>query len=113
MLARIFVAWLAVPAAALVAAGLASAQQSYPSRQIELIVPFVAGGTTDNVARMLAQRFSDQWRQTVVVSNRPGGGSTIGTHAVAKAAPDGHTLLFTTIGFAITSALQKLPYDAI
>jgi len=111
MLVRI-VAWIALPVAALLGAVQAPAQ-TYPARQIELVVPFVAGGTTDNIARMLAQRFSDQWRQTVVVTNRPGGGSTIGTHAVAKAPPDGHTLLVTTIGFAITPALQKLSYDAV
>ena len=111
MLVRI-VAWIALPVAALLGAVPAPAQ-TYPARQIELVVPFVAGGTTDNIARMLAQRFSDRWRQTVVVTNRPGGGSTIGTHAVTKAPPDGHTLLVTTIGFAITPALQKLPYDAV
>ena len=111
MLARTL-AWLATAVVALLGVGSAPAQ-TYPARQIELIVPFVAGGTTDNIARMLAQRFSDRWRQTVVVSNRPGGGSTIGTLAVAKAAPDGHTLLVTTIGFAITASLQKLPYDVI
>ena len=109
MLARTL-AWIVAFALPGVGSALA---QTYPARQIELIVPFVAGGTTDNIARMLAQRFSDRWRQTVVVSNRPGGGSTIGTQAVAKAAPDGHTLLVTTIGFAITASLQKLPYDVI
>jgi tripartite-type tricarboxylate transporter receptor subunit TctC len=89
-----------------------AAAQLYPSRQIEIVVPFVAGGTTDNIARMLAQRFSDVWRETVIVSNRPGGGATIGTAVVAKAPPDGHTLLITTLAFATTPALQKLPYDA-
>ncbi|MFL5106482.1 MAG: tripartite tricarboxylate transporter substrate binding protein [Xanthobacteraceae bacterium] len=102
---------LVAAVAAVLAAAPASAQV-YPTRQIELVVPFVAGGTTDNIARMLAQRFSDSWQQTVIVTNRPGGGATIGTHAVAKAAPDGHTLLVTTIAFATTPALQKLPYDA-
>src|SRR5258705_613615 len=92
---------------------LSAAAQDYPKRPIELVVPFVAGGTTDNIARLMAQRFSDSWGQTVIVNNRPGGGSTIGTNAVAKAAPDGHTLLVTTIGFAINAGLQKLPYDPI
>jgi tripartite-type tricarboxylate transporter receptor subunit TctC len=99
-------------AVAILAASPALAQD-YPSKQIELVVPFVAGGTTDNIARLMAQRFSDRWGQTVLVSNRPGGGSTIGTAAVAKAAPDGHTLLVTTIGFATNAGLQKLPYDPI
>lgn len=87
--------------------------QDYPRRPIELVVPFVAGGTTDNIARLVAQRFGESWGQTVVVNNRPGGGSTIGTNVVAKAAPDGYTLLVTTIAFAITASLQKLPYDPV
>jgi tripartite-type tricarboxylate transporter receptor subunit TctC len=102
--------------ALLSAAALATspvAAQDYPKKQIELVVPFVAGGTTDNIARLIAQRLSDSWSQTVIVNNRPGGGSTIGHAVVAKAPADGHTLLVTTISFAITAALQKLPYDAI
>lgn len=91
----------------------AAAQTTYPTKQIELVVPFVAGGTTDNIARLIAQRFTDQWGQTVIVSNRPGGGSTIGTAQAAKAAPDGHTLLVTTIAFAINAGMQKLPYDSL
>jgi tripartite-type tricarboxylate transporter receptor subunit TctC len=92
---------------------LPASAQDYPKKPIELVVPFVAGGTTDNIARLMAQRFSESWGQTVVVNNRAGGGSTIGTNAVAKAPPDGHTLLVTTIGFAINAGLQKLPYDPI
>ena len=87
--------------------------QNYPTKQIELVVPFVAGGTTDNIARMLAQRFTERWGQTVIVSSRPGGGSVIGTAAVAKAAPDGYTLLITTVAYTVVPALQKLPYDPI
>ena len=90
-----------------------SSAQTYPSRQIELVVPFVAGGTTDTVARLIAQRLSDRWSQPAIVNNRPGGGSTIGTNLVARAMPDGHTLLVTTIAFAINASLQKQPYDAI
>ena len=90
-----------------------SSAQTYPSRQIELVVPFVAGGTTDTVARLIAQRLSDRWSQPAIVNNRPGGGSTIGTNLVARAMPDGHTLLVTTIAFAIKASLQKQPYDAI
>ncbi|MCC6777802.1 MAG: tripartite tricarboxylate transporter substrate binding protein [Hyphomicrobiales bacterium] len=89
------------------------AAQDFPRKQMDLVVPFVAGGTTDTIARLIAQRFFDSWGQTVVVTNRAGGGGTIGTNSVAKAAPDGHTLLVTTIGFAINAGLQKLPYDPI
>ena len=89
-----------------------TAAQTYPSRPIELMVPFVAGGTTDNMARLIAARL-DKWGQPVIVNNRPGGGSTIGTNIVAKAAPDGHTLLVTTIAFAINAGLHKQPYDAV
>jgi tripartite-type tricarboxylate transporter receptor subunit TctC len=89
------------------------AAQGYPSKQIELVVPFVAGGTTDNVARLMAQRFAETWSATVIVNNRPGGASMIGTAAVAKAPPDGHTLLVTTIAFAINAGMQKLPFDPI
>jgi len=89
------------------------AAQTYPNRQIELVVPFVAGGTTDIVARLIAQRITDNWPQPAIVNNRPGGGTTIGTNLVAKAAPDGHTLLVTTIAFAINATLQKLPYDPL
>jgi tripartite-type tricarboxylate transporter receptor subunit TctC len=97
---------------ALAALPLATAQ-TYPSKQIDLIVPFVAGGTTDSVSRLIAQRMNDSWGQPAIVHNRPGGGSTIGTSIVAKAAPDGHTLLVTTIAFAINASLQKTPYDPI
>jgi tripartite-type tricarboxylate transporter receptor subunit TctC len=101
-------------AAALFFAGQSHAPaQTFPSKQIDLIVPFVAGGTTDSVSRLIAQRMNDSWGQPAIVHNRPGGGSTIGTNIVAKAAPDGHTLLVTTIAFAINASLQKTPYDPI
>jgi tripartite-type tricarboxylate transporter receptor subunit TctC len=87
--------------------------QAYPSRQIELVIPFAAGGTTDTIARMLAQRFTESWGQTVIVNARPGGGSVIATAAVAKAPPDGHTLLVSTVAFSVIPAVQKLPYDPI
>ena len=96
-----------IAVAAAIFAACPAAAQIYPSRQIELVVPFVAGGTTDTVARLISQRLSDRWAQPVIVSNRPGGGSSIGTSQVAKAAPDGHTLMVTTIAFAINASLPK------
>jgi tripartite-type tricarboxylate transporter receptor subunit TctC len=90
-----------------------AAAQTYPSKPIELVVPFVAGGTTDTAARMIGQRLNEKWGQPVIVSNRPGGGSSIGTNIVAKAVPDGHTLLITTFALAVNSALQKQPYDPV
>lgn len=100
---------------ALVAAILAppADAQDYPKKPIELIVPYSAGGTTDNIARLIGQRFTESWGATVVVNARPGSGGSIGANVVAKAAPDGHTLLVATIGFAITPAMQKLPFDPI
>src|SRR5437016_5980617 len=87
--------------------------QDYPKKPIELIVPYTAGGTTDNIARLIAQRFTESWGATVIVNSRPGGGGSIGAAVVAKAPPDGHTLLIATIGFAITPAMRRLPFDPI
>jgi tripartite-type tricarboxylate transporter receptor subunit TctC len=103
----------AVALALAICAAAPCAAQTYPSHQIDLVVPFVAGGTTDTVARLIAQRLADQWGQPAVVNNRPGGGSSIGTALAAKAAPDGHTLLVTTIAFAINASLQKQSFDAV
>jgi len=86
--------------------------QTYPSRQIDLVVPFVAGGTTDTIARLIAQRL-DKWGHPVIVNNRPGGGSAIGSAMAAKAAPDGHTVLVTTFALAANVSLQKLPFDPV
>ncbi len=86
--------------------------QNYPSRPVRLVVPFSAGGSTDIVARMLGQKLSEVWGQSVVVDNRPGGSTVIGTDIVAKSPPDGHTLLVTPAPFTIVpSLMSKLPYD--
>lgn len=91
--------------------GLTAAQQ-YPSKTVRLIVPFAAGGSTDVIARVLAPRLSEAWGQQVIVDNRPGGNTTIGTEIVAKAAPDGHTLLITPAPFTVVpTVMKKLPYD--
>jgi len=94
-------------------AGAASAQ-TYPTKAVRLVVPFLAGGSTDIVGRTVAQKLSEMWGQQAFVDNRPGGGTTIGTEMVAKAAPDGYTLLVTPAPFTINpSLLTKLPYDAL
>jgi tripartite-type tricarboxylate transporter receptor subunit TctC len=91
-----------------------AAQQPYPSRPIHFIVPFPPGGSTDPMARMAAQKLSDRWGQPVIVENRPGGNTIIGTEAVAKALPDGYTILLISSPFVINpSFLPSLPYNAV
>lgn len=91
------------------------AAQGYPSKQIRFVVTFPPGGTTDILAREIGARLQESWKQTVVVENRPGGGGNIGADIVAKAPPDGHTLLLGTNGtHAINPSLySKMPYDAV
>ncbi len=99
---------------ALAAASSAAPAQEYPAKAVRLVVPFLAGGSTDMVGRTVAQKLSEMWGQAVVVDNRPGGGTTIGTDIVAKSPPDGYTLLVTPAPFTINpSLLAKLPYDAL
>ena len=97
---------------ALLAASTANAQQ-YPSRPVHLVVPFPAGSTPDIVGRALGQKLAAAWGQPVIVDNRPGAGANIGAAEVAKAAPDGYTLLIGSNGpIAINKTLyEKLPFD--
>jgi len=104
--------------AALFAATLthaADAGKDYPSpRPIRLVSPFAPGGSTDTVGRLLAPKLSERLGQNVIVENRPGAGGLIGTSFVAKATPDGHTLLFISGAFTAHSAVTKnLPYDPV
>jgi tripartite-type tricarboxylate transporter receptor subunit TctC len=95
------------------ASGLASAQGDYPNRTIKIVVPLAAGGVADIAPRMLADKLSAKWGQTVIIENRPGAGHNIGAEAVAKAEPDGYTLLATPPGPLVTSQLlyPKLAFD--
>jgi tripartite-type tricarboxylate transporter receptor subunit TctC len=86
--------------------------QDYPSRPVRLVVPFSPGAGTDAISRILAQKMSESLGQQIVVDNRPGAGGTIGTEIVAKATPDGYTLLFSPASFAINPGLyRKLSFD--
>ena len=86
--------------------------QTYPAKAVRLVVPFAAGGSTDIIGRVIAQKLNEMWGQPVLVDNRAGGSTVIGTDIVAKAPPDGHTLLVTPAPFTIVpSLMQKLPYD--
>ena len=99
-------------ALALAPVAQAQAQAAYPSRPITMIVPFPPGGPTDLVARVLAQTMSSQMGQQIIVDNRGGANGNIGSAAVAKAAPDGYTVLYNTSSITLSPALYKsLPYD--
>jgi tripartite-type tricarboxylate transporter receptor subunit TctC len=103
-------AWATV--AALVLASAATAAQSYPDKPIRLVVPFPAGGTTDILARTVGQRLTMAWGQPVIIENRPGAGATIGADYVAKAHPDGYTLLMAAVHHTIAANYyKKLPYS--
>jgi tripartite-type tricarboxylate transporter receptor subunit TctC len=92
----------------------ASAAPAFPAKSVRFVVPFSAGGPTDILARVIGQKLTAAWGQQVIVDNRAGAGSTLGTDIVAKAEPDGHTLLMTTSGHAINPALyRKLPFDSV
>ena len=104
--------WLA--AALLGAVALAYAQ-TWPAKSVRIVVGFTPGGVTDVAARILAQKLTELWGQTVVVDNRPGASGIIGAETVAKAAPDGHTLLVSpqTSTAVATTLYPKLPYDVV
>ncbi len=107
--------WKVLCALACVGAHAGAADTGFPTRPIRFIVPNGAGGTTDLVARSVAPKLADMLGQQVVIDNRPGSGGILGTEIVAKATPDGHTLLMGTIGnIAISPALyRKLGYDSL
>lgn len=105
---------LKVAAMCVMAGGATAQAQTYPARPVRVIVPFAPGGGTDLIARALAQKLAEAWGQQVLVDNRAGGGTLIGSEMVAKSAPDGHTLLLTANPHTTNPALHaKLPYDTL
>ena len=101
--------------AVLAALAMGGAQaQDYPTKTIRLIVPLTTGAGADIAARIIAQRMSEHWKQPVIVDNRPGAGGQIGTSAVVKAEPDGHTLLVQSSSHSANPAIYRnLPYDPL
>ncbi len=88
--------------------------QAYPSQPVKLVVPFPAGSASDNIARILGKELQDELGQPFVIENRPGAQSIVGSEVVAKAAPDGYTLLVTAVSFAAaTSMFRKVPFDPV
>ncbi len=97
---------------ALCASSHQASADTYPSRRITFVVPYPAGGATDVLARLLANKLQESWKQTVLVENKSGGGGVVGNDYVAKAQPDGHTVLVgITQIIQAPSLVAKLPYD--
>src|SRR5437762_7846671 len=101
--------------AALLAVSTGSFAQTYPSKPIHIIVPYPAGGTSDILARTIGQRLSESLGQPIIVENKPGANGNVGADLVAKAAPDGYTLLLTDIGALVISPRVQptLPFDPV
>ncbi|MEK0418780.1 MAG: hypothetical protein RI949_2786 [Pseudomonadota bacterium] len=106
--------WLCALIGALGLVQATLAQDNWPSKPIRIVVPYPAGGTTDQLARAIQQPLADMLGQPVVIENKAGAGGTLGTDAAAKAAPDGYTLVFGNSGpNAIAPLVRKLPYDSL
>lgn len=91
-----------------------AAAQAYPTKPVRVIIPFVAGGPADFIARLVGPKLSEAWGHPIIIDNRGGGNQIIATEIAAKAQPDGHTLLLISGGFAVNVSLYpKLPYDSL
>ena len=111
---RQFLKQMAAMAAAAVLPPLASARPGYPDRPVRLLVPYPPGGSMDPIARIMGQKLGELLGQPLVVDNRPGGNTSIATGMAAKAAPDGYTLLFSSVGTHVIHAMQaSVPYDTL
>jgi tripartite-type tricarboxylate transporter receptor subunit TctC len=107
-----FKQWIAALSLGIVAG--AAAAQSFPTKLVRVVVPFPPGGATDALARLMAEKLSERWKQPVVVENKPGANTTLGTDVVAKSPPDGHTVGIVTGSHIINPLLtSKLPYDTL
>ena len=104
--------WMAA-CCVLLAAGAAAAQ-AYPAKAVRILAGQAPGGATDFLARVIAQKLNEAWKQPVVVENRPGAAGAIAAELTARAAPDGHTLLLSTAGMIVINPyLSKLAYDPL
>jgi tripartite-type tricarboxylate transporter receptor subunit TctC len=103
----------AIVTIALAAAAPASDAQQFPSRPVRMIVPISPGGATDTMARIVSQRLAEQLGVNVIVDNRPGAGTVIGTELLAKSPPDGYTLMTVAAEYVINPSIRKLPYDTL
>jgi tripartite-type tricarboxylate transporter receptor subunit TctC len=105
---------VAAVAALLALAGVASAQDKpafHPTKTVTIVVPYSPGGGTDAVGRLMAKALEEMWGQTVLIDNRTGGSGSVGAALVARATPDGHTMVLAVSGIAINAHLMKLPYE--
>jgi len=108
------ISWAAAAAAFALAHGAFAAEHAFPGKVVRIIVPLAPGGGTDNITRIMQPRLSEALGQQVIVDNRPGAGGQIGTELVARAAPDGYTILNVESSFASNpSIFRKLPYDTL
>jgi tripartite-type tricarboxylate transporter receptor subunit TctC len=106
-------ALLAAPLAAFALSAGARAQASFPPSTVRIIVPYTPGGASDIAARLLAEKLTPVWKQSVVVENRTGANGIVGSDAVAKAQPDGTTLGFVSVNHAVNAALYTTPFDTL